>query len=341
MNGEGGYDTGSYGHPQGPGQGSQQQQQQPPYQQPSKGFQLPLQTHLQPQQQTSQQYGGGYGGQWQQPQQPAATGNQHQPSFWNPAAAATMVAMAGSGMSNDAMIDFASNAGKSFLQSGSARMVPGLESKMHMLRRYFAVDNHYVKIKMRKILFPFFDKQWTRVAFDPQGPDMNVTYALPSCDENAPDLYLPCMTLITYVLLCALLYGTAGKFNPEVLPDVCTWCFGTQILEVVALRVGFYMMNAPVAILDLFSYTGYKYLGLCINMLAGLVLGLFGFGQRAYYIFFLWTASAASYFMLKTMANNIPVVMNYTGPKREVMVIAFAVSQFVTMWFVSQTKNLT
>ena len=101
--------------------------------------------------------------QWQQPQQPAATGNQHQPSFWNPAAAATMVAMAGSGMSNDAMIDFASNAGKSFLQSGSARMVPGLESKMHMLRRYFAVDNHYVKIKMRKILFPFFDKQWTRV----------------------------------------------------------------------------------------------------------------------------------------------------------------------------------
>jgi protein transport protein YIF1 len=170
---------------------------------------------------------------------------------------------------------------------------------------------------------------------------MAVMYALPTSDENAPDLYLPCMTLITYVLLCALLYGTTGKFNPEVLPNVCTWCFGTQLLEVAAIRIGFYTMNAPVAILDLFSYTGYKYLGLCINMLAGLILGLFGVGQRGYYIFFVWTASAVSYFMLKTMANNIPLVVNKAGPRREVMVVAFAASQCVTMWFVSQTKNLT
>jgi hypothetical protein len=44
--------------------------------------------------------------------------------------------------------------------------------------------------------------------------------------------------------------------------------------------------------------------------------------------------------MLKTMANNIPLVTAATGPKREVMVVAFAASQFATMWFVSQTKFL-
>ena len=39
------------------------------------------------------------------------------------------------------------------------------------------------------------------------------------------------MALITYVLLCGLLYGGAGEFNPEVLPDVTTKCFITQVLE--------------------------------------------------------------------------------------------------------------
>jgi hypothetical protein len=54
----------------------------------------------------------------------------------------------------------------------------------------------------------------------------------------------------------------------------------------------------------------------------------------------MWTASAAAFFMLKTMANNIPTVTATAGPKREAVVLAFAVSQAVTMWFVSQTKFL-
>lgn len=171
-------------------------------------------------------------------------------------------------------------------------------------------------------------------------PNAGPHYDLPSLDENAPDLYLPSMCLITYVLLSAVAYGTAGQFNPEVIPDVTTKCFVTQILEVLIFRFGLYMMQAPIAFLDLFSYTGYKYLGLCMNMVVGMLLGHFGFGTRGYYVSFVWTASAASYFMLKTMANNIPVQTATTGPKREVMVVAFAASQFASMWFVSQTKNL-
>ena len=170
-----------------------------------------------------------------------------------------------------------------------------------------------------------------------------VAYQLPVHDECAPDLYLPIMSGITYVLLSALLYGTAGQFNPEVIPSVTTQCFITQALEVAAIRLGFYLMQSQVAVLDLFSYTGYKYLGLCVNMMAGIIFGhCFGFsaGARGYYVTFLWTATAASYCMLKTMANNIPLQTAPQGPKREVMVIAFAASQFAAMWFVSQTKFL-
>lgn len=304
-----------------------------------------------------------------QPQQQQAP-----PAAWNPAAAVATVAAAGAGGNKDAMYDAAFSIGREFFISNTARMVPGLESTMMSLRYYFAVDNKYVVLKMKKILLPFISKQWRRlvrasvsvrigwwrllwfpiVLFshlfameqyqekEPEGPNPSTStqYGLPKVDENAPDLYLPLMSLITYVLLCAVCYGTAGKFNPEVIPDVTTKCFATQVLEVLAIRFGFYMMQAPIAFLDLFSYTGYKYLGLCINMVVGLVLGHFGLGATGYYITFVWTGVAASYFMLKTMANNIPVVTSATGPKREMMVLAFAASQFATMWFVSQTKFL-
>jgi hypothetical protein len=173
-----------------------------------------------------------------------------------------------------------------------------------------------------------------------EGPEL-VNYALPYSDENAPDLYLPVMSLITYCLLCALCYGTAGQFNPEVIYDVTIKCFVTQILEVAVIRFGFYMMEAPVAVLDLFSYTGYKYLGMTLNILFGLFFGgLLGYGASGFYVAFLWTASAAAFFMLKTMAINIPTETAAAGPKREVMVLAFAAMQAATMWFVSQTKFL-
>lgn len=209
-----------------------------------------------------------------------------------------------------------------------ALILTHLFSSSHSIKRQYRSRNNNTK-------------QNNQQEKEPTGPDSPVTYALPSHDENAPDLYIPTMSLLTYVLLCALCYGTAGKFNPEVLPDVTTKCLATQILEVVCIRIGFYLMEAPVAIFDLLSYTGYKYLGLSVNMLSGVALGHFvGYGHRAYYFTYLWTATAVSYFILKVMANTIPRITSAVGPKRQFMVLGFAGSQFATCWFVSQTKFL-
>jgi hypothetical protein len=156
--------SGGYSQPQQ----DQQQQQQQGYS--SGGYAAP----------NNQQWQQQYSQQQQQPQQPRQTqpyaaqqqfgASQGQPAapanFWNPATAATVTALAGSmansGFSNDAMLDLASSAGKSFLQNGSARMVPGLESTMLALRSYYAVDNRYVMRKMQKILMPFLSKNWRR-----------------------------------------------------------------------------------------------------------------------------------------------------------------------------------
>ena len=264
-------------------------------------------------------------------------------NFWNPAMAmAAQAAVTGKVGDSNAMMNVAESMGKDFLEKGWAKAVPGLERSMVGLRPYFAVDNSYVKRKMIKVLFPFIYQDWARQEkLEATAADGSITYALPLHDMNAPDLYIPSMALLTYVLLCALCYGNAGKFDPEVLPDVLSKCMITQILEVIAIRIGFYLMEAPVSILDLLSYTGYKYLGLSMNMLSGLTMGnFFGLGHRSYYFTYLWTATAVSYFILKVMANCIPRRTSAVGPKRQFMVLGFAGSQFATCWFVSQTKFL-
>ena len=146
--------------------GQEQQQQQPPNQQQHQQQQSYANPNNQWQQQSQQQHQPQQQSQMQ-PQQQAQQTNQ-QPSFWNPATAATMAAMAGSmggiNVNNpDAMFDLASTAGKSFLATSSARMIPGFEATMVSLRGYFAVDNRYVKSKMQRILFPFRNKSWKRL----------------------------------------------------------------------------------------------------------------------------------------------------------------------------------
>ncbi len=310
-----------------------------------------------------------------QPQQPSIP---NMPNIFTPGVASTFAGLASN--NPDAMM----NIGRTFLDQGTAKMIPGLERTMTSLRVYFAVDNKYVQKKMLRVLFSFFFKHWTREEvpvhqqhYDPKqgGKDAASVYpyAPPTHDENALDLYIPSMSLVTYVLLSAVCYGTTGQFNAEVMSDVMTKCCVVQLIEVLAFRMGYYVLQVsiPVYYMDLFAVTGYKFLGLTINMFVGYVLSLAlggsdgsdsssvgddgevsasaasssssnsSWGTRGFYGTFLWTASAASYFVLKFMLNNIPDhVIGKNAPKKEVVVLAFAGSQFAIMWFLGQTKAL-
>ena len=103
----------------------------------------------------------------------------------------------------------------------------------------------------------------------------------------------------SYVLLSALLIGNSGTFSPDVIQDILVSCSFTQFLEVAAIKVGYYYLQAPCSWLDMVSFTGYKYVGLCINMVCGL-LG----GYWFYNVALLWTASAVGYFMMKVRENT-------------------------------------
>lgn len=53
-------------------------------------------------------------------------------------------------------------------------------------------------------------------------------YQTPMLDENAPDLYIPLMAFITYILVTGYAKGTKNSFTPEVLVEV----------SVISKRVG-------------------------------------------------------------------------------------------------------
>lgn len=113
--------------------------------------------------------------------------------------------------------------------------------------------------------------------------------AAPVHDINAPDLYLPVMSFITFVLITGLLKGTkmkcvrvvcagcnrraqnhslsckrarvARRFTPDMLNEITTSCLVTQLLEMGVIKLSMYLLNSTtVPLLDLVAFTGYKYI---------------------------------------------------------------------------------
>lgn len=118
-----------------------------------------------------------------------------------------------------------------------------------------------------------------------------------SRDVNAPDLYIPVMAFISYVLLVALTYGIDKKFSPELLISTATRGIAITVLEVGLIKTGLYLWSiASITILDIIAYTGYKYIGIILTVLASLLLG-----NVAYYIVLGLTGLSMATFMVKLL----------------------------------------
>ncbi|KAL6054784.1 Protein transport protein yif1 [Balamuthia mandrillaris] len=163
------------------------------------------------------------------------------------------------------------------------------------LKYYFNVNNSYVLNKIRLLLCPVLHKSWKRrVVRTQEGQEV---YPPPKDDLNAPDLYLPLMAFVTYILIAGFILGTRGSFTPEVLGMAFSKGFISLCIEVVLLKFGFYLLNSiDASVFDFFSFGGYIFVGLCVNHLAGL-LG----GPYVYYATMLLTGFFMATFMVKTL----------------------------------------
>lgn len=225
---------------------------------------------------------------------------------------------------NEQLVGTASNVAGQFLNDKFKAVTPGASTFLRSLKYYFTVNNRFVLNKIKTILLPFTKRRWAREPSEDHGK-----YATPAQDENAPDLYIPLMAFVTFVLMTGFIKGTAGKFSPDVLQSVMSSCACTDLLLMGLMYAVFFFMQASVPTLDLLAYTGYKYLPLCVTAL--LTLGL---GDAGYYLGNVYCAGALGFFSLKSFAQAVKGGVDQQ--QRSFLVLACAALQPLSMWYLGR-----
>ncbi|XP_060646006.1 protein YIF1B-A isoform X1 [Drosophila nasuta] len=180
--------------------------------------------------------------------------------------------------------------GKQLVENQFEKWVP-----VAKLKYYFAVDNAYVGRKLRLLFFPFIHRDWS-LKYDQEHP------VQPRYDINAPDLYIPTMGYITYVIVAGLLLGMQNRFSPEQLGIQASSALAYSIFELVVYSISLYVMNVKTSLktLDLIAFTGYKYVNIVVCLLLSTL-----FFRSGYYIALAYTSIAFGFFLLRTLRTKL------------------------------------
>ncbi|XP_073178421.1 protein YIF1B isoform X3 [Lepidochelys kempii] len=166
---------------------------------------------------------------------------------------------------------------------------------MTKLKYYFAVDTVYVGKKLGLLLFPFMHQDW-QVRYQQDTP------VAPRFDINAPDLYIPVMAFITYILVAGLALGTQNRFSPDILGLQASSALAWLIVEVLAILLSLYLVtvNTDLTTIDLVAFSGYKYVGMIVGIVSGLL-----FGKTGYHLLLSWCCLSIFVFMIRTLRLKI------------------------------------
>lgn len=109
------------------------------------------------------------------------------------------------------------------------------------------------------------------------------------------------MAIVTFILLSTLTAGLRGDFQPELLGYTATKGLVIVIVEIVALKLGCYLLSisSQSQLFDLIAYSGYKFVGIILTIAtAEIVNGGKGTGGWVGWTIFLYTFLANSLFLV-------------------------------------------
>ncbi|XP_071162495.1 protein YIF1B-like isoform X1 [Mytilus edulis] len=240
--------------------------------------------------------------------------------------------MPGSQILNDPMANMAMQYGSSLADQGKDYVNKNLEKYVatSRLKYYFAVDTAYVGKKLGLLLFPFTQSDWS-IKYNSDEP------VQPRFELNAPDLYIPSMAFVTYVLVAGIVLGTQNRFTPEQLGIQASSAFVWLIIELVVIMISLYIMNVNTNLkyTDVIAYCGYKFVGMIFALIAGLV-----FLANGYYCVLLWFGITISVFLIRTLRVQL---LSQTaddgfsrGSKRSwYLILSISLLQPLMMWWLT------
>ncbi|CUS24338.1 LAQU0S15e02256g1_1 [Lachancea quebecensis] len=140
------------------------------------------------------------------------------------------------------------------------------------LSHYFQVSNSYVFRKLKTILMPFLHRNWQRVPnASSHGSTSTPSFQVPRVDLNSPDMYIPVMGLVTYILAWNFQQGMQGSFDPENLYQRLSTTLASVLLDLFILKMGLYLLvstkSPTTSITELACYVGYKFVPLTLALL--------------------------------------------------------------------------
>lgn len=205
---------------------------------------------------------------------------------------------------NDATAQFGMQLGQSAVAAGQDYVQKNLGGliPISVLKHHFNVSNSYVMNKLRLLLFPWRHKPWSRRMH--RSENGQTEWQPPRDDLNAPDLYIPLMALVTYILLAALYSGLDSRFHPEILGVTASKALAVVLLDFLFVKLGCYFLNIPGGInqvLDLLAYGGYKFVGVIVT----LMFGLMKVGWTVYTLIFTYSFLATGFFLLRSLRSLV------------------------------------
>lgn len=233
------------------------------------------------------------------------------------------------------------------------------------LKHYFNVSTSYVLRKILLVLFPWRHKPWSReqrpssTVQDPGAPNTAYSYYFlpPRDDLNSPDMYIPVMAFVTYILLSTLLAGLRGAFHPEVMGLTATAAFAVVAVEILGLKFGTYILSISndSQLLDLVAYSGYKFVGVIVTLVVAEILnGGNGTGGWVGWTVFTYTFLANAFFLLRSLkyvllpdsssspAGGMQTVDRAQRNRRTQFLFLYSyVVQFIFMWVLSRQESAT
>nr|POE66151.1 protein transport protein yif1 [Quercus suber] len=290
------------------------------------------------QQNTQGQGGYGYG---QSPPQSSAGGGSMHPAFGS--------------FINDPTAQMGFQVGQSAVMAGQEYVQQNFNRYVNVsaLKHYFNVSNSYVVNKLIIVLFPWRHRPWSRQQSHISGSDGSgrsaVEFLPPREDINSPDMYIPLMAFVTYILLSTLLAGLNGKFEPQLLGITFSNASIIIVLELVVLWLGRYFLNisSESQIYDLVAYSGYKFVGVICTIAISAALGGMGKGLVAWGVF-LYAFAANAFFLLRSLkyvllpSDNAPgnsgmqpIARAQRGRRTQFLFVYSYVVQFAFMWWLS------
>ncbi|KAF2635063.1 YIF1-domain-containing protein [Massarina eburnea CBS 473.64] len=209
------------------------------------------------------------------------------------------------GFINDPTAQLGFQMGKSAVDAGQQYMEQnfGRFISVSALKHYFNVSNSYVANKLYIVLFPWWHRPWSRQQRMSNNAQ-DVLYLPPREDINSPDMYIPMMALVTYILLSTLLAGLRGAFHPELLGYTATTAIAVMILEIVTIKLGTFILaiNSQSQLLDLVAYSGYKFVGVIVSLVITSLFSHVGLGGSwISWLIFIYCFNANAFFLLRSL----------------------------------------